>query len=437
MYPETSTPSTFSPIALTDQTLRQKAIAQWEAFHQQFPETFSDLTVGDATALLHDLQVHQIELELQNEELRQAKDALDASRSRYIDLYDFAPVGYCSVNESGLITQSNLTMATLLRVPRSALVMQLPFTKFVIREDQDNWYLLRKQLLEIGVSRMGEFRLRINQGNATFGDAAASVWVQLAARVEQDGSGERMLHIAVIDISERKEAQAKLQLAASVFSHAREGITITDAQGIIIDANDAFSRITGYSREESLGQNPRFLNSGRQDAAFYAGMWSALVEHGHWSGEIWNRRKNGEVFAELLTISAVRDMRGNTQQYVALFSDITAIKAHQSQLEHIAHFDALTNLPNRVLLADRLQQALVQAQRRGERVAVAYLDLDGFKSVNDRYGHDVGDQLLRALATAMKDCLREGDTLSRMGGDEFVAVMINLDSVESCVPMLT
>jgi diguanylate cyclase (GGDEF)-like protein len=123
--------------------------------------------------------------------------------------------------------------------------------------------------------------------------------------------------------------------------------------------------------------------------------------------------------------------------YVALFADITAIKTHQSQLEHIAHFDALTNLPNRVLLADRLRQALAQAQRRGEQVAVAYLDLDGFKNVNDRYGHNVGDQLLMALATAMKNSLSEGDTLARIGGDEFVAVMINLDSVESCDPMLT
>jgi diguanylate cyclase (GGDEF)-like protein/PAS domain S-box-containing protein len=245
-----------------------------------------------------------------------------------------------------------------------------------------------------------------------------------------------MLHIAVIDISARKQAQTKLQLAASVFSHAREGIAITDAHGTIVDVNDAFARITGYSHDEAVGKNPRFLNSGRQDTSFYAAMWGALIAQGHWSGEIWNRRKNGEVFAELATISAVRDGNGNTLHYVALFSDITSIKAHQSQLEHIAHFDALTNLPNRVLLADRLKQSLAQAQRRGERVAVAYLDLDGFKNVNDRYGHDVGDQLLMALATAMKASLREGDTLARMGGDEFVAVLIDLDSVASCVPML-
>ena len=239
------------------------------------------------------------------------------------------------------------------------------------------------------------------------------------------------------DITERKHAEAKLKLAASVFSHAREGITITDAAGNIIDVNATFSDITGYSREDVIGQNPRILRSGRQGPEFYADLWRSLEVKGHWYGEIWNRRKNGEVYAEMLTISAVRDPHGVTQNYVALFSDITAIKAHQSQLEHIAHFDALTNLPNRLLLADRLQQAMAQAQRRGQQLAVVYLDLDGFKGVNDRHGHGVGDQLLIHLATAMKDTLREGDTLARIGGDEFVAVLTDLDGIENCVPMLT
>jgi diguanylate cyclase (GGDEF)-like protein/PAS domain S-box-containing protein len=242
--------------------------------------------------------------------------------------------------------------------------------------------------------------------------------------------------VFVRDITQRKQADTKLQLAASVFEHAREGILITDAHGAIVDINETFTDITGYSRAEAIGQNPRILKSGRQDKGFYGAMWNSLTVQGHWSGEIWNRRKNGEIYAELLTISAVRDVHGKTRQYVALFSDITAIKEHQDQLEHIARFDSLTNLPNRLLLADRLQQAMAQAQRRGQQVAVAYLDLDGFKGVNDRYGHDLGDQLLMHLATAMKETLREGDSLARLGGDEFVAVLIDLDGVESCVPML-
>ena len=245
------------------------------------------------------------------------------------------------------------------------------------------------------------------------------------------------LVFVVRDVTYRKLAEEKLQLAANVFGHAREGILITDARGTIIDVNDAFTRITGYGRQEALGQNPRMLSSGRQDATFYATLWRALKDQGHWSGEIWNRRKSGEVYAELLTISAVRDAQGQVQQYVALFSDISAIKTHQSQLEHIAHFDALTNLPNRVLLADRLQQAMAQAQRRGRQLAVAYLDLDAFKAVNDRHGHEVGDQVLVILAQRMKEALREEDTLARLGGDEFVVVLIDLVDTPACLPLLT
>ena len=227
------------------------------------------------------------------------------------------------------------------------------------------------------------------------------------------------------------------RLAAIVFTHAREGIMITHADGTILDVNDAFTRITGYERDEVLGQNPRILSSGRQGKEFYATMWRHLMENGHCIGEVWNRRKNGEVYAEMQTISAVRDAQGKTSHYVALFSDITTIKAHQQQLEHIAHYDALTNLPNRVLLADRLYQAMTQAQRRGQLLAVAYLDLDGFKSINDRHGHEAGDQLLIALASRMKLALREGDTLARLGGDEFVAVLLDLPDVAASVPMLT
>jgi diguanylate cyclase (GGDEF)-like protein/PAS domain S-box-containing protein len=255
--------------------------------------------------------------------------------------------------------------------------------------------------------------------------------------VQRDTNGKALRMIGTnSDITGRKLTEANLQLAASVFGHAREGITITNASGIILDVNQAFTRITGYSRDEAIGQNPSILKSGRQDKAFYEAMWDELTGAGHWSGEVWNRRKNGEVYAELLTISAVRDAQGNTQQYVALFSDITGIKDHQSQLERIAHFDALTNLPNRVLLADRLQQAMLQAQRRQKQLAVAYLDLDGFKAINDHHGHEVGDYVLIALAQRMKQALREGDTLARLGGDEFVAVMGDLDDTADSLTLL-
>jgi len=239
-----------------------------------------------------------------------------------------------------------------------------------------------------------------------------------------------------IDITERKLSEERLQLLASVFTHADEGIMITSPTGNILDINDAFERITGYNRTEALGQSPSILNSGQQSGLFYAAMWHSLAEHGQWRGEIWNRRKSGEMYAAMETISAVRDAQGQVTHYVALFSDITELKAHANRLQQIAHFDALTGLPNRLLLGDRLQQALALAQRQGLRLAVVFIDLDGFKAVNDQYGHDAGDRLLTALASRMKRALRETDTLARLGGDEFVAVLVDVPDMPTCEHLL-
>lgn len=266
----------------------------------------------------------------------------------------------------------------------------------------------------------------------------AARWVHGLGQLTFDASGRpTRIRGTIQEITERRQAEEQLRLAASVFTHTREGIMITAADGAILDVNDAFTQITGYERKEVVGGNPRLLNSGRQSKEFYSQMWRALTDKGFWSGEVWNRNKAGRIFAELLTISAVRDSEDNTQQYVALFSDITSIKEHESRLEHIAHFDMLTGLPNRVLLSDRLHQAMAQALRRKQLVAVAYLDLDGFKAVNDRHGHAMGDQLLINLAKRMKQALREGDTVSRLGGDEFVAVFLDLPDIEAIHPELS
>jgi diguanylate cyclase (GGDEF)-like protein/PAS domain S-box-containing protein len=238
------------------------------------------------------------------------------------------------------------------------------------------------------------------------------------------------------DITQQKQTEERLRLAASVFTHAREGILITDADGTIVDVNETFTRISGYCREEVLGRNPRLLKSGVQGPEFYAEMWRTLREKGQWAGEVWNRAKSGDLYAELLAISAVRNESGKVHQYVALFSDITTIKEHERQLEHIAHYDVLTGLPNRVLLGDRLSQAMAQSHRRDRKLAVAYLDLDGFKAINDRHGHEAGDLLLSAAARNMKQTLREGDTLSRLGGDEFVAVLLDLSDIEASESIL-
>lgn len=238
------------------------------------------------------------------------------------------------------------------------------------------------------------------------------------------------------DVTERQAAEDQLRLAANVFTHAREGIIITDAEGTIVDVNRAFTTITGFRREEAIGQNPRILKSDRHGPEIYSEMWRSLVERGYWVGELWNRRKDGESYAEMLTISAVKDVHGITQHYVGLFFDITLQKAQQEQLEYIAHYDALTQLPNRVLLADRLHQSMVQTQRRGQLLAVVYLDLDGFKMVNDQYGHPAGDRLLVAVAQRLREALRKGDTIARLGGDEFVAVLIDLHDTNASLPLL-
>jgi diguanylate cyclase (GGDEF)-like protein/PAS domain S-box-containing protein len=234
----------------------------------------------------------------------------------------------------------------------------------------------------------------------------------------------------VQDVTERKQLEDKLTLAASVFSHAREGIVITDANGIIIDVNDTVLIITGYQRDEMIGQNPSMLKSNRQPPDFYQELWQSLTDKGYWTGEIWNKRKNCEIYPQLLTISVVHDEAGNIKNYVALFADITELKKQQLQLQNMAHYDLLTGLPNRSLLADRLNQAIIQSKRNKHSLAVVFLDLDGFKAINDKYGHKFGDELLVSVSSQMKKALRDGDTLSRFGGDEFVILLADLTKTQ-------
>ncbi|WP_158968119.1 EAL domain-containing protein [Paraglaciecola sp. L3A3] len=253
--------------------------------------------------------------------------------------------------------------------------------------------------------------------------------------IDKDGSIIGVTSL-VQDVTKNKQLKNELTLAASVFSQAQEGIIITNIKGIIIEVNESFSNITGYSREEIIGKNPNILKSGRQAAEFYQNLWQTINDIGHWSGEVWNKRKNGEVYAQYLNISSVHDDLGQIKNYVAIFSDISEIKDHQNQLEHMAHYDVLTNLPNRTLLTDRLNQALSQSKHNKNQVAIILLDLDGFKEVNDTHGHSVGDELLVIFAARLKDILRDCDTLARYGGDEFVAILSKLDNIEDLHPIV-
>ncbi|CAB9495265.1 EAL domain-containing protein [Alteromonas macleodii] len=246
-----------------------------------------------------------------------------------------------------------------------------------------------------------------------------------------DFSGKVISVVSLVqDITVNKRLEDKLKLSASVFSHAREGIFITDSESNIIDVNKTFEEITGYSRSEVLGNKPSMFKSGKQSKEFYENLWKSIINDGYWAGEVWNKRKNHEIYAQLLTVSAVKDDDGTVKNYIAIFSDISETKEQQYRLEQMAHYDILTNLPNRTLLAERLDSALRQCQTDKRYAAVALLDLDGFKEINDTFGHSVGDELLITLAHRFKSTLNQGDTISRFGGDEFVAVLTNLKQAQ-------
>src|SRR5690554_6188199 len=225
------------------------------------------------------------------------------------------------------------------------------------------------------------------------------------------------------NISDRKNSERGLRIAASVFDRSHEAIVITDHLNHIIDVNPAFSRITGYSRQEVLGLNPSILSSGRHSREYYQSMWTSIEKNDHWRGEVWNRRKNGEEYVELLSISRVHLEEPGRYYHVAAFSDITALKNHAKELDRAANYDDLTGLPNRQLLEERLRSARAHADRQKRVLSICYLDLDGFKTINDQLGHDVGDQALRATAERLTQTLRSGDTIARIGGDEFVLLL--------------
>ncbi|NVD73351.1 EAL domain-containing protein [Duganella sp. BJB1802] len=227
------------------------------------------------------------------------------------------------------------------------------------------------------------------------------------------------------DITERHVADADLRIAAIAFESS-EGLMVTDSRGVILKVNRAFTRITGYTMAEAVGRTPRMLSSGRHDADFYKAMWAAIAEHGSWAGEIWNRRKNGEVYPEHLSIAAVRDQEGHISNYVAGLSDITLSKAASDAIRTLAFYDPLTRLPNRRMLLERLRQVLDASKLHDRYGALMFIDLDNFKTLNDTLGHNIGDLLLQQVGARLQACLRQGDTVARLGGDEFVVLLEGL-----------
>ena len=249
-------------------------------------------------------------------------------------------------------------------------------------------------------------------------------WIHDRGYPHTDETGRVVLTTGVAtDITSRKKAEESLRLHAKVFENVADGVVITDPRGYIESVNASFTRLTGYTADEVQGHTPAMLKSGKQDAQFYVDMWRTVTETGHWQGELWNRRKDGALFAELLSITALRDDDGKVSRYVGVFNDISTLKQYQEELRYLADHDVLTGLPNRALFAAQTGDALVSARRHGDKFAILFVDLDHFKNVNDSLGHSTGDLLLQQVAQRTQEALRKTDMVARFGGDEFAVLL--------------
>ncbi len=369
-------------------------------------------------SLLHELQVHKVELEMQADELQRANWNVEDSRDRYLHLYEYAPIAYFTINADGMATDVNLKAATMLGIERKNLI-QHRFVQFVADEDKDNWHRAFVNFKKETAGKEQAITLRLARKDGT------TFHGQLDCLKLVDANQQLVFRITIADISNLKRAEAELRVAAIAFE-SQEGIFITDANTIIIKINRAFTRITGYSGEELIGKTPHLLSSGHHDDDFYKAMWDNINSTGLWNGEVWNKRKNGELYVQRLFITAIYDDDNVVQNYVASLIDITNEKAAVAQIEKLAFYDPLTNMPNRRLLLERIKHTLASTQRNGQNGALLFIDVDNFKTLNDTLGHDVGDVLLQQIAQRLAACVREGDTVSRIGGDEFVVMLENL-----------
>ncbi|MBZ0104507.1 MAG: EAL domain-containing protein [Sulfuricella denitrificans] len=278
-----------------------------------------------------------------------------------------------------------------------------------------------------GINQTQHFEWLFKRHN---GDIFPADTVMGAAQLD----GETLIQLTIHDITQQKKDELSLRLAAEVFENSLDGIIITNGEGKILTVNRVFSEVTGYSRDEVLGRDPSLLQSGKHDSDFYMDFWHSLATTGQWQGEIWNRRKNGEIYAEWMNVSSVKSEDGDTLHYISVFSDITERKRSEDKIIHQAYHDALTNLPNRVLFKDRLEQALAFAQRlHHQNVAVLFMDLDRFKFINDTLGHDAGDHLLQEVAKRLRKCVRATDTVARLGGDEFTILLPEVDHADEAI----
>ena len=347
---------------------------------------------------------------------KQADQALRASETRFRNILERAPIGMALVSLCGQFVQVNQALCDILGYGREEL-QHLTFLELVHPDD------LAESLASLERLLLGKTDADASERRYVRKDGGL-VWIMLTVSVLGVERGRALELIAQAqDITERKRDEAELNLAASVFRNTMDGVMVTDADSRIVSVNPAFSRITGYSATEALGRKPSLLSSDHHGAEFYTALWQDLTREGRWEGELWNRRKNGDVFLEWLTIGMVPGADGKPERYVGVFNDITELRRKDEHIRHQAFHDALTGLPNRALLLDRLRQRTAFAHRNEDRFGVMFIDLDRFKAINDSLGHDVGDGLLREVADRLRHCVRASDTVARMGGDEFVVLL--------------
>ena len=502
------------------------------------PETDDPLTEGDTQRLIHELQVQQIELEMQNAELRQARDEMELLLTRCSNLYDFAPVGYMTLDCKGIICSVNLTCAMHLGIERTRLIgtsffrfvsddsspgfhsflanifmneasdpceillqsaerhpfharLQAVFSELrdeylvaifditknkreenALRESETRYRNLFEKMLDgfayckmlfddqgrptdfVYLEVNSAFRSLTGLENVT-GKKVTEVipgikesnqeLFEIYGRVALTGRPEKFetrienleewftvsvyslekdYFVAVFEsITVQKEAEDKLRLMAHVFEHIGEAIVITGPDNTILATNRSFTRLTGYSQDDALGQNPSILKSGNEPKEFYESMWETLLSENYWQGEIWDKRKDGSLYPKWLTITVVRNDQGEITHYIGSFSDISERKQAAQKIEYLTHQDHLTNLPNRFSLIDTLSQALVLAKQSSSHLAVIFINIDHFKNINDSLGHHIGDSLLFLVAGRLLESVRYADIVARIGGDEFVVVL--------------
>ncbi|MFZ6749555.1 PAS domain S-box protein [Undibacterium sp. Ren11W] len=342
--------------------------------------------------------------------------ALQESEERHRVLVEWSPEGI-NVHRDGRLIYVNPAAIRMLGATQVEDLVGRPILD-IIHPDFHHVALSRVQSISENQAQAAMMEMKFLQVNGKSIDVEAQ-----GTSIVFDGAAA--VYVAWNDISERKKNEQALRIAATAFE-SQEGMFVTDADRTILRINRAFSEITGYPADEIVGKTPRLLKSGIHDEAFYAAMSDSMQSTGTWQGEIWNRRKNGEVFPEWLTISGVKDSAGVTTHYVGSFIDITSRKIAENEIKNLAFYDPLTALPNRRLLLDRLEQALAAGTRHQRKGALLFVDLDNFKTLNDTLGHDKGDLLLKQVASRLTDCTREGDTVARLGGDEFVVMLENL-----------